>query len=218
MAPTVSAKSDDQNMLLNAVQKLSDTVKETGIVPNEFATKLLQLMELTAKIQQYEEVATLASEKASSHEAQKWQEISLMTLKHCSTHLLEERQKTLEEIQKMAQNGGSIFKVSESIAAPVESAVKPPPGLEVVRAPPGLKPPPGLSAPPDLTSCALQEKASDAEVKKEAPVAKKAWSTANAPWNKKKSSVQAPVVPQKQPATPAPATPCLMNLDAYDSD
>jgi len=220
MAPTSSANSD-QLMLLKAVQKLSDTMGETGIAPNAFAKKILELMELTAKIQQFEELAALASDKASSDEVQKWQEISLMTLKHCSAQLLEERQRTLEELQNTAKDGGSLFKMPASLAAPVESAVKLPPGMDSVAAPPGLKPPPGLSAPPGLTappglgSDAPQKKAS--EVKEEAPKAKKVWS--GAPWNAKKSSPKvSPVVPQKVPVSPAVATSCVMNLDAYDSD
>lgn len=213
MAPTMSANSN-QHMLLTAVQKLADTVNDTGIAPNEFSKKLLELMELTAKIQQFEEVAQLASQEASSDEAQKWQEISLMTLKHCCGHLLEQRQKTLAELQKIAQNGGSLFK------EPQESAVKPPPGLESVGAPPGLAAPPGIGAPPGLSAPpGLASKEEFPPLNKKAPVAKKA-DHSNAPWNKKKSSPQAspqpsPVVPEKQPAFSAP---CVMNLDAYDSD
>lgn len=213
MAPTMSANSN-QHMLLTAVQKLADTVNDTGITPNEFSKKLLELMELTAKIQQFEEVAQLASQEASSDEAQKWQEISLMTLKHCCGHLLEQRQKTLAELQKIAQNGGSLFK------EPQESAVKPPPGLESVGAPPGLAAPPGIGAPPGLSAPpGLASKEEFPPLNKKAPVAKKA-DHSNAPWNKKKSSPQAspqpsPVVPEKQPAFSAP---CVMNLDAYDSD
>lgn len=223
MAPTMSANSN-QHMLLTAVQKLADTVNDTGITPNEFSKKLLELMELTAKIQQFEEVAQLASQEASSDEAQKWQEISLMTLKHCCGHLLEQRQKTLAELQKIAQNGGSLFKEPVHNAAPQESAVKPPPGLESVGAPPGLAAPPGIGAPPGLSAPpGLGHRASKEEFPplgtKKAPVAKKA-DHSNAPWNKKKSSPQAspqpsPVVPEKQPAFSAP---CVMNLDAYDSD
>lgn len=220
MAPTTSANSN-QAILATAVQKLADAVNETGNAPNSFSKKLLELMELTSKIQQFEEVAELASKEASSDEAQKWQEISLMTLKHCCGHLLEQRQKTLAELQKLAQNGGSLFKEPEAIANPQESAVKPPPGLNAppgLSAPPGLGAPPGLSAPPGLALGASKEEV--APRKEEAPVAKKAWSAASAPWNKKKSSPQvspkpSPVVPEKQPAFSAP---CVMNLDAYDSD
>lgn len=208
-------------MLLSAVQKLADTVNESGIAPNEFSKKLLELMELTSKIQQFEEVTELASQEASSDEAKKWQEISKMTLKHCCGHLLEQRQKTLAELQKLAQNGGSLFKEPAAIVAPQESAVKPPPGLNAppgLSAPPGLGAPPGLSAPPGLGLGSSKEEV--VLPKEKAPVAKKAWSAASAPWNKKKNSPQAspkpsPVVPEKQPTFSAP---CVMNLDAYDSD
>jgi len=202
-------------MLLNAVQKLSDTVKETGAAPNEFAKKLLELMELSAKIQQFDDVAALASQEAESDEARKWQEISMMTLKHCSAHLLEQRQRTLEELQTLAQNGGSLFKAPGSIAAPLEDlAVKLPPGLESFGVPPGLKPPPGLGAPPGLS---MPPGLGLDAPKEKAPVAKKAWSAANAPWNKKKSSPSSsPEITQKLPVeSPSFA---VMNLDAYDSD
>jgi len=220
MAPAVPGLPSEQLMLLNAAQKLSDAVSDAGAAPNEFAEKLLELMELTAKIQQFEEVAGLASQEATSDEVHKWQEISLMTLKHCSAHLLEQRQRTLAQLQNLSQNGASLFKAPVSNVAPLDSVVKPPPGLESACAPPGLKTPglkvpsaigapPGLGVPPGLRLDAPAEKA---------PVVKKMWAAANAPWNKKKSSpLSSPAVTtHEQPAT----TPAfsVMNLDAYDSD
>lgn len=221
MAPAVPGLPSEQLTLLSAAQKLSDAVSDAGVPPNEFAEKLLELMELTAKIQQFEEVAALASQQATSDEAQKWQEISLMTLKHCSAHLYEQRQKTLRELQTLGQNGATLFKAPVSSAAPLDLAVKPPPGLESPSAPPGfkalsgLKVPPGIGAPPGLG--VPPGLGFDTPVE-EAPVVKKKWSAANAPWHKKKSSPSSSpmVTAHEQPAaTPACA---VMNLDAYDSD
>eukprot|EP00746_Dinoflagellata_sp_MGD_P168261 gnl/MRDRNA2_/MRDRNA2_99567_c0_seq1.p1 gnl/MRDRNA2_/MRDRNA2_99567_c0~~gnl/MRDRNA2_/MRDRNA2_99567_c0_seq1.p1 ORF type:complete len:224 (-),score=77.18 gnl/MRDRNA2_/MRDRNA2_99567_c0_seq1:69-740(-) len=223
MAPTMAANRDQ--LLLNAVQKLATATTDTGRAPTEFSKKLLELMELSAKIQQFEEVAALASEHASSDEVQKWQEISLMTVKHCSAQLVEQQQKAVAELQELAKNGGSLFTEPGSSAALSKSAVKPPPGLESVGAPPGLQAPkgigapPGLSAPPGLglqaSKAPVQEKV--AMPKEQAPAVKKAWSAASAPWNqKKKASPQ--ITAQKQPEMPDTAAPCVMNLDAYDSD
>lgn len=210
-------------LLLNAVQKLATTASDTGRAPTEFSKKLLELMELSAKIQQFEEVAALACQQASSDEVQKWQEISLMTVKHCTEQLVEQQQKAVAELQELAKNGGSLFTEPGSSTVLPKSAVKPtvkaPPGLETVGAPPGLQAPPGLSAPPGLgvqaSKAPVQEKA--AMPNERPPVVKKAWSAASAPWNqKKKASPQS--MPQKQPEMPVIAAPSVMNLDAYDSD
>lgn len=152
MAPQTMTSS--QELLVQAAQKLSSAVTELGTAPNGFAKDLLELIEVSTKINQFDEIASAANAEATTEEAQKWREISLMTMQHARTHLVDQQQRLIDQLSGAAKNGASLYK--DAIQSPeVQSghtAVKLPPGLpsEVTPAP-AVQPPPGLGSPPGLT-------------------------------------------------------------------
>jgi len=140
-----------QQILVQAAEKLSAAVQEAGTAPNDFAKNLLELLEVSTKINQFDEMASDANAETTSAEAQQWREISLMTMQHARTHLVEQQQRLVEELRVLSDSGASLYKASEIQAVPM--AVKPPPGLakEVKSDQMAVQPPPGLATPPGLS-------------------------------------------------------------------
>lgn len=242
MAP---AQVSSQQLIAQATQKLADAMAGVSEPPNEFAKTLLELLEVSAKINQFEELNTLAADEAASEEAKKWRDISMMTTQFMMAQLSEQRQRLVEKLRHLSQSGASLVKdpTNEEAVKPepkaekpstpqvkaVPTAVKPPPGLS---APPGLAPPPGLaSAGTGREGAALPEDVEYTSVKKQAPwntkkqaAAKEnkdaddGWTVKTGAPRKANSKKQVPqVAPAAAPAA-APATSVFLNFDAYDSD
>jgi hypothetical protein len=214
MAP---AQVSSQQLIAQAVQKLSDAMGTVSEPPNDFAATLLELLEVSAKINQFDEMNALAADEASSEEAQKWREISMMTMKHCQAQLSEQQQRLIAKLQGLSQSGASLVKAATIEPAmkpepkvlkpaapqvkpaapqvkPQAKAVKPPPGLSTT-APPGLSGPPGLAPPPGLRSAGTARKAAGPEDVEYTSVKKQA------PWNLKKQAaapVQVPAPVKKE--------------------
>jgi len=144
MAPSTMTSS--QEILAQAAQKLATAVTEAGSAPNDFAKNLLELLEVSTKINQFDEMASAANAETASEEAQKWREISLMTMQHARTHLVAQQQRLIETLHGLSDAGASLSK------APMAVQPKSPPGLspDVKSDQMAVKPPPGLSTPPGL--------------------------------------------------------------------
>jgi len=157
MAPNTVTSS--QQLLVQAAEKLSAAVTAAGTAPNDFAKNLLELLEVSTKINEFDQMVAAANEETTSAEAQQWREISLMTMQHARTHLVEQQQRLVEELRMLSDSGGSLYTIADAQAIPM--AVKPPPGLEpgvksdqmAVKPPPGLAAPPGISVPSDVPNC-----------------------------------------------------------------
>jgi len=140
-------------ILVQAAQKLSSAITEAGAAPNDFAKNLLELLEVSTKINQFDEMTSTASAETTTEEAQKWREISLMTMKHARTHLVEQQIRLIDQLRGASENGASLFKdaleVKPTEVKPAPTAVKPSSGpAKAVQPPPGLAGPPGLPCPP----------------------------------------------------------------------
>lgn len=212
MAPSITASS--QQLLGQAAEQLVQAVRATGQAPNDFAEALLDLVEVLAKVAEFDEMAAAASVEAASDEAKQWQEISLLTLTFCRQSLVEEQQRAIKKVCAFAEQGASLFKNLEVAAPTVEgSKVSPaaavpepapcarPPGVWATKPPPGLAPPPGLSGPPGLELCT---KASD----KKAKTGGTSQPKRTPPWRK------LPVEPMEV-AAKEPECALNLNLDAY---
>jgi len=183
MAPNTMTSS--QQILAQAAQTLSAAVSGAGAAPNDFATKLLELLEVSTKINEFDEMAAAANSETTSEEAQKWREISLMTMQHARAHLVEQQQHLIEGLQGLTDSGASLYKAADaqqsSEKKPASMVVQPPPGLSTevksdrmaVQPPPGLtvplgrstpqktnkvQPPAGLKPPPGLVSAGTASK------------------------------------------------------------
>jgi len=203
MAP---AQVTSQELIAQAVQKLSEATGGVSQPPTEFAASLLELLEVSAKISQFDEMNALSADEASSEEAQKWKEISMMTVKHCHAQLSEQQQRLIAKLHGLSQSGASLVKAPSIETAmkpepkvpkpvvPQAKAVKPPPKVSNSWAPPpGLSAPPGLAPPPGLSSAGTTRKGSAGPEDVEYMSVKK-----QAPWNLKKQAqaqaqAQAPV-------------------------
>jgi hypothetical protein len=180
MAPIAEvAEISSQQVLAQAAQKLLDAVRDNEAEPSPFATALLELMEHSSKLQEYEQMMAAAQQEASSEEAKTWQQVSLMTLQYCHKGLIEQQQRTLERVTQLVDKGETLFHTSPPALPAAQDAtaqedVEPeppsmpppppskmpekPPGVWVTRPPPGLDAPPGLEAPPGLTKMVEVEK------------------------------------------------------------
>jgi len=176
MAPiTEVVEVSSQQVLAQAAQKLLDSVRENGAEPSPFAVALLDLMEHSSKLQEYEQMMVLARQDAESEEAKTWQQVSLMTLEYCQKGLIEQQQRALQNVTQLLEKGETLFHVQERSPVPVEEkspapvedveaverkppSTAPPPAPTPTAAgmpqkPPGVwvtRPPPGLEAPPGL--------------------------------------------------------------------
>lgn len=219
-------------MLASAAQQLQESVKQVGTA-GPFALAMLEVIESTAKLQEFDEMAASAqNNSATGEEAQTWREISLMTLQYCRQGLVERQNAAVKQVCELAEQGASLFHVPVPAKLPAEATqpdetkppqnppaspkatlVQPPPGLDAPQAPPGVwaaRPPPGLKQP---TADATESKSKVApppgfgSAKKPAQAAK---DTKLPPWRR--------MSPQKAPAKEEEscwASPIAANLDAY---
>lgn len=239
MAPNdVANIAASQLLMVQAAQKLRDTVHESGQAPGPLAFAILELMENSAKLQQFDQMMAVAKQEAQSDEAKTWQDISLMTLKYCRQGLLEQQQRAVHNVCQLSEGGASLFPSSVPAVVKEEDPVlsksektpsiseeksgespQAPPGIWMMRPPPGLEPPtgvqlpPGLAKPPpgfDVSETPKTEKplppwrrpkpVSTTEKEEEKPTVLSAQSTA----------VSSPVI--------ADAHCSFINFDAYSSD
>jgi len=178
---TEVAQISSQQVLAQAAQQLLDAVRENGAEPSPFAEALLELMEHSSKLQEYEGMMSVANQEAKSDEAKTWQQVSLMTLQYCQKNLVEQQQRALQKVTQLLEQGESLLHIPEKSPevpehsdqdasenreppstppppAPTETrkekAATPltPPGVWVTRPPPGLEAPPGLEPSPPPTS------------------------------------------------------------------
>merc|ERR1719274_234226 len=122
--------------------KLSDQVRAAGTeIP--FAKSMLDLIEVTARISQLDELVTSAQAAAEteSPEARKWKEISAMSAQFARSSLFDRQIAAIDELLDLSARGGSLVKEASDAAGQPAKLGAPPPGL---RAPPGLAAPPGL--------------------------------------------------------------------------
>lgn len=240
MAPTALVdQATSQQLMAEAAQKLLDAVREHGATPSPFAMALLDLMDQSAKLQEFEEMMAKAQEEASTEEAKAWQQISLMSLSYCQKGLVEKQQLALQKVCQFSEQGASLFKpqpsevaeaeevsASEEVVSKFTPPKDPPPPPPVTEdpvkaksppTPPGVwvvGPPPGLAAPPgleDVVSTSTSKSGTDAgETKKVAAAAKKEF-----PWRKaKKDAPEA----TSAPVAPVALSQPLFNFDAYSED
>jgi len=153
MAPQTMTSS--QELLAQAAEKLSSAITGAGAAPNDFAMSLLELLEVSTKINQFDEMASAAEAETASDEAQKWREISLMTMQHARAHLVEQQQRLIEQLRGSSESGASLFKnaiQTPEVKPAITAAVKPASGLPspVKPAQKAVQPPPGLATPPGL--------------------------------------------------------------------
>merc|ERR1719191_488330 len=122
---------------------------EAGAAPNDFAKDLLELLEVSTKINGFDEMAVADESETSSEEAKKWRQISLMTMQHARKHLVQQQQNLVEKLHGLSMSGASLYDAANAL--PVPTAVKPPPGLslEVASSQMAVKPIPGLTTPLD---------------------------------------------------------------------
>lgn len=218
------------DILMQASNKLEEAMKEVGS-PNEFAILLQELLEVSTKVAQFNEMAFAAEQAAISEEAQTWKEISMMTLQHCRTQLVDRQRSLIEQLQVLSEDGASLSRsVAPSAAttgAKVTSEVKlsagPPPGLSSV---PGCAYPssssfdgssskkaatPSVRAPPGLDLPSRTPMTPPPGFRPQNPQLK-------APKVKQESSAK--ITNQKQvTALAEPAcSSSMLNLDAYNSD
>lgn len=145
-----------KQLLAQAAQKLMTAVHETGLAqPTPFADALLELIESSSKLQEFDDMAMEAKTRQSeSEEAQTWQQISLMTLQFCREGMVDRQQKALQKVMELASQGATLHSQGtiascQEISKTNDAAAKPPPGV-FFGPPPGLTAPPGLAAPPGL--------------------------------------------------------------------
>lgn len=151
MAPQVNHSS--KQLLAQAAQKLMEAVQETGLSqPTPFAAAMLELIESSAKLQEFDDMAAEAdTQRTSCEEAQTWQQIAQTTLKFAREGLLDRQQQALQKVMDMASQGNSLYSqgagTTPEDTTTEETAVRKPPS-----SPPGIfvAPPPGLAAPPGL--------------------------------------------------------------------
>merc|ERR1719159_961530 len=115
--------------------KLSDQVRAAGTeIP--FAKSMLDLIEVTARISQLDELVTSAqaASETESPEARKWKEISAMSAQFARSSLFDRQIAAIDELLDLSARGGSLVKeASDTAGQPAELC-----------APPGLAAPPGL--------------------------------------------------------------------------
>lgn len=242
MAPTaIVSQASSQQLIGQAAQNLLDALREHGAAPSPFAVALLDLMDQSAKLQEFDDMMAKAQQEASSEEAKTWQQISLMSLSYCQKGLVEKQQAALQRVRELGEQGASLFEPTTSVVAAAEVpstpevavspdsiAEHPPPKPasmtkdkfenetkvedEVPLVPPGVW---VVGPPPGLPPPPGLESIIPASIPKEdADQIQKAAAKAAAPWRKvKKEKSLSPVL------SPVPApSQVAVNFDAYSSD
>jgi len=230
---TEVAQISSQQVLAQAAQQLLDSVRENGAEPSPFAVALLELMEHSSKLQEYENMMTVANQEAKSDEAKTWQQVSLMTLQYCQKNLVEQQQRALQKVTHLVEQGESLFLAPETEKPPelpdhsdkdasenrVPPSTPPPPAPTAAPkektatplTPPGVwvtRPPPGLEAPPGLEPAPLTTTTTTSMVEvKKAPLA---------PWRKAAAEKKAK---EEMEAVSKEAVSRLgINFDAFSDD
>lgn len=161
-----------------ATQLMEEVNSVAGAANTSFAQSMLDLLEVTARISQLDQLVADASAEgdAETTETRKWKEISTMSAKFARSSLLDRQLAAIDRLIDIGAKGGSLtkevaeggalvdgvqvapfqmpFKVSAGTGAP-ESAESASEGEDAGRgatASPGaaVPPPPGLPAPPGL--------------------------------------------------------------------
>merc|ERR1719335_744501 len=116
MAPIARvAEVPPQQVLAQAAQQLLDAVRQNdGAEPSPFALALLDLMEHSSKLHEYDEMVTVAQQTAESEEAKTWQQVSLMTLQYCQKGLIEQQQRTLQKVTELVEKGETLLHVQDT--------------------------------------------------------------------------------------------------------
>lgn len=219
MAP--QAQSNSQQILLQAAKQLQDAVKETGSSAGPFAMALLEVIESSSKLQEFDEMAKSAQEnEAAGEEAQTWREISLMTLQYCRQGL-EERQRTaIKELCKLADGGASLFQSATPVAQPSVGSPtgvpSSPPGLDVPQTPLGA--PPGLELPAaeGVKTFPASKVAPPPGFGPAAEPTNKGTTKKQPPWRRQNGGARAPVV--VAPTVPAPPVAALASQDFFTNE
>merc|ERR1719310_97365 len=141
--------------------QLSDQVRAASSdVP--FAKSMLDLIEVTARISQLDELVAgaQAASETESPEARKWKEISAMSAQFARSSLFDRQIAAIDELLDLSARGGSLVKEASDAAGQPAKLGAPPPGLPAPSPllkdtsgnipPPVLCAPPGLAAPPGL--------------------------------------------------------------------
>merc|ERR550514_1001615 len=97
-----------QTIMAEAAEKLLEAVREVGSSPSPFAVALLELMEYSTKLQQFDDMLEDAKKEASSDEAKTWQQISLITLQYCRQGLVEKQQRAMRTVCDLAAQGATL--------------------------------------------------------------------------------------------------------------
>lgn len=185
-------------------------------------------------------MASTANAETTTDEAQKWREISLMTMQHARAHLIEQQQRLIEQIHGFSDAGASLCRVAVQSpeVEPVKMAVKPPSGVKMA-----VQPPPGLASQPGPTAYSKQNAGANAKFSVPArglrpppglasagtaPVAPPPGFSTQQGQKPKKQGAGYPQNPKtRQPSffesrfgseASTPAAPAVMNFDAYESD
>lgn len=136
-----------QEILAEASKKLNDAIKEIGPA-NGFGTLLQELLEVSSKVVEFDEMTSAVNTEATSEEAQAWKEISMVTLHHCRQQLVDRQRSLVEQLHGFSEDGASLYTVKlestteTKMVKEAQDPIGPPPGL--------APPPPGLWAPAGL--------------------------------------------------------------------
>lgn len=133
-----------QEVLSRASKKLNDAIKEVGS-PNDFAILLQELLQVSTKIAQFDEMTSAAEEEASSEEAQTWKEISMMTLQHCRTQLVDRQRLLIEKLQGLSETGASLHTSPAPLTLTTDAKTAQEVKVSQVGHPPGLVLPPAFA-------------------------------------------------------------------------
>jgi len=106
------------------VNNVLSTLKRGGAPPTKFAESLLELLEVTAKIQQLDDLNASAQAvgEDETEETRRWKDISVMSANLCRGGLVEQQLGAIEKLQGLAARGGSLCAEasSEDVCAPIE--------------------------------------------------------------------------------------------------
>lgn len=114
VAQISSSQHSNTQVLAQAAERLLDAVNENGSEPSPFAVALLDLMEYTSRLQEYEQMMSVAKQEATSEEAKTWQQVSLMTLQYCQKNLVDQQQRALLKVTQLVDQGESLFLLKEN--------------------------------------------------------------------------------------------------------
>lgn len=152
MAPP-SCPSESQQCYAEATAALSKALQEFGD-GTEFAASLRQLVEASAKLDEFDQLARKAGQdKPLGAEAQQWQDISMVAMQYCRESLAKQRTSALDQIIDLTSRGASLCQAPQPPQAPQGEAAQAPEAALATLAvgawstPGSSAVPPGLAAP-----------------------------------------------------------------------